>query len=225
MARSALQTGLILVLACAALGAQAEADGQAASQQALRKAQGLLRQLMEEKAALQAENAKLKLDGDSAKKQLAKLEADLGAASSGLARLQTSQAELSEKLQGESAERSRLSQSYSSLQGLQQKTVATLGLYRHDHELLVNALKEREEWISQCGAANKKLLELQEELAARYAGKSLWDVIGQAEPLTGIAAVTAENAAQEYRFKREDLRVKPFQGAEPATVVSGAGAE
>lgn len=223
MPRTARQLSLLWLLACLAWGAQAE-DGQA-SMQALRKAQGLLRQLMEEKAALQAENAKLKQEGDEAKKKLSKLETELGVASNGLVRAQAAQAELNERLQGESAERSRLSQSYSSLRGLQQKTAASLGQYRHDHGLLLNALKEREEWIDRCGEANQKLLALQEELAARYDGKSLWDVLRQGEPLTGIAAVTAENAAQSYRFKREELRVPAFQGAEPATVVPAAVAE
>lgn len=224
MPRTARQLGLLGLLACLAWGAQAE-DGQAAQMQALRKAQGLLRQLMEEKAALQAENAKLKQEGEEAKKKLSKLETELGVASNGLVRAQATQAELNEKLQGESAERSRLSQSYGSLQGLQQKTAASLGQYRHDHSLLLGALKEREEWIARCGEANQKLLALQEELAARYDGKSLWDVLRQGEPLTGIAAVTAENAAQSYRFKREDLRVPAFQGTEPAIAVPASASE
>lgn len=216
-----MKTGLLLMLLGSSAVAQAEADAGAASQQALRKAQGLLRQLMEEKTALQAELAKLKQDSDAAKQQASKLEKELGATKTDFARLQISQQELNEKLQGESAERSRLAQSYSSLQGVQQSTSATLKQYQQDHALLLNAVQEREAWIAQCGEANKKLLELQQELLARYDDKNLWDVIRQNEPLTGIAKIGAENAAQEYRFKREDLRVQPFQGTAATTQVPG----
>ncbi|QSA97275.1 hypothetical protein [Methylococcus sp. EFPC2] len=210
--RAHLIAVLLLGISSALPAVHAEAPKQdAAAVQALKKAQGLLRQLGQEKAALETENASLheqlkKLEGDV--KRLEPLQGEVERHKSALEGLKGANGNLESQLSGERSRGQALLQK-------QRETVAQARKIQADNRLLVQAVKEREAWISQCGAQNGKMLDANRELVQRYKQKGFWDKLGELEPFTGIGEVRAENAEQEYRFKLKDLSVTPFESQTP----------
>ncbi|MFM8331034.1 MAG: hypothetical protein ACKN9T_05045 [Candidatus Methylumidiphilus sp.] len=209
----------LLLAALLAGPAQAEPPKQdAAVQQVLRKAQGAIRQLSEEKAkleadlaALQKENADLKagLDAktaalDAAAKQAEQLTGDIKREKDAAAALLSAKAAVEGQLGEEKAKRQQLRGNMKDLAGKAR-------LIQSDNQLLVEAVKEREQWIGQCSQKNANLAEAQAEVIRRYDEKDVWEALGDAEPLTGIARVQTENAAQDYQFKLDALKMTPFQ--------------
>jgi DNA repair exonuclease SbcCD ATPase subunit len=195
--------------------AHAEAPKQdAAVQQVLRKAQGAIRQLSEEKTKLEADNAALQKDKAALQEQIAKLEASVKQLEPLPAEIDKQKA-LIEGLQKDKAGlEGQLTQGRDREQGLHGKLKNTVGLakqIRADNQLLVAAVKEREEWIARCQQKNTHLAELQEQIIHSYEEKGVWEAMADAEPLTGIAHVKTENAAQDYQFKLDDLKATPFQ--------------
>ncbi len=236
--------GVALAL-CAALSALsgpalAEPKSQDAGlKEVLRKAQGVLHKLSEEKAALEAEKATLLGDKAALEDRVKKLEESVR-------KLETLPAEVerckagAESLQGAKAElESQIGQARDKEQGLlrkQREIVAEAREIQADNQLLVEAVKEREQWIGQCGRNNRQLLDANRELLEKYKDKGFWDKIADLEPLTGIGKVVTENAAEDYRYRLHQLKATPFQpqapapaepppdGA-PAPAESGAGGE
>lgn len=183
----------------------------AAAAQAIRKAQGMLRQLSQEKADLEAEKMALqeqvkKLEGRV--RELEPLRDELERHKSALETLKSAQSALESQLHGE-RERGR------TLQHQQREVLAQARKIQADNNLLVQAVKEREEWIARCSALNKDMLDTNRELVDRYKQKGFWDKLAEIEPLTGIGKVKTENAEQEYRFRLKDLTVTPFESQVP----------
>lgn len=215
--------------ACALLAAQAQAaepaKQDAAVQQVLRKAQGALRQLSEEKAKLEADNAALQQEKTALQAQAAKLEAavkqleplqgEVEKQKAAAAALQAANADLQGQIAGGR-------QREEGLHGKLKNTVGQARKIQADNLLLVQAVKEREEWIGQCRQKNADLLAANEELLQRYQDKGFWDKLAEAEPLTGIGKVKAENAAQDYHFKLQDLQATPFQSQSPQADAAAA---
>lgn len=144
----------------------------AAIVQTLRKAQGMLRQLSQEKADLEAKNAALdeRVKALEARvRQLEPLEGQVKQQKLNLEALQGSNAALQQRISGD-AERLR------ALGERQRQLGAELEKYRRDNRLLVDAVKERGRWIEQCAGKNRSLLEVNRELlkntATRASGTS-----------------------------------------------------
>jgi hypothetical protein len=93
----------------------------------------------------------------------------------------------------------------------QHRTTDDLGRQRQDNRLLVDAVKERTRWIQECTGKNAGLVKTTKEIVENLGNRSFWDQFGDAEPFTGIASVTKENAMQEFKFKLEDLQVTPWR--------------
>lgn len=209
------------LIACAWLPIQAQAEApkpDAAVQQVLRKAQGALRQLAQEKSQLEADNAALQKDKATLQEQVAKLEAtvkqleplqgEVEKQKAALAALQTEKAGLE----------GQITQSREREQGLHGKIkdiVTKAKAIQGDNLLLVQAVKEREEWIGQCQQKNAAIVQTGEDLVQRYQDKGFWDELGDVEPLTGIGKVNTENVAQDYHFKLQDLKATPFESKDP----------
>jgi chromosome segregation ATPase len=192
--------------------------------QTLRKAQGMLRQLSQEKAELEAKNAALE-------KQLAEQSAAIKALEAEAAKVEPMQGELKQLTAARQSLEQRLEGQTSRLHALseqQKKALAELQRYRRDNQLLVDAVKERTRWIESCSAKNRDLVRTNEEILQKFGSRGFWDRLVEAEPFTGIAAVAKENAMQEFRFKIEDLEVTPWKetspvaGAAPASGVPDA---
>lgn len=68
---------------------------------------------------------------------------------------------------------------------------------RHDEQVTL---------VGECTAKNDKLIHLSAELADRYRGKTVGDVMKQREPLLGLGDVEMFNLVQDYRDKADAQR-------------------
>lgn len=206
-----LRAAVPLIMLCGfAATAQAvpkEGATDAQIQQTLRKAQGVLRQLNEEKTALEAKTAEQQAkiaELEARVQQLTPLENEVLRQKAGLEALQGQNEALRQRVEGD-GERIR-----SQTERLR-RTLETLKRHRQDNRLLVGAVSERERWIEECGKKNRGLVEADRAMLERFAERDWWDRLKAIEPVTGIGQVERENAAQEYAFKLEDLQVTPWQ--------------
>lgn len=180
---------------------------------AMRKAQYLLRQLSQEKEALQTEKEQL--------------QGELGALTSKVSTLENSMEKQRIALGKSSDKNSRLvdriNRDHEHILALQEKyrnTVAVLEASSRDNELLINAVQERNQWIDTCRARNDKLYEANVELLGLYENKGLAEALGQRDPVTQIGAVKVENEVQNYRFRLEDLRMSQFVADQDRSALS-----
>ncbi len=63
---------------------------------------------------------------------------------------------------------------------------------------------QRNEELAQCRRDNASLAQSARELLEAYAAKSVLEVLGKAEPFTGIGQVRLENLIERYRERIED---------------------
>lgn len=192
----------VSLLLCLAQGAAAEPKQESAAQLAMKKAQGALRQLGEEKRALETEKAALQeqlaqLDGIA--KQVPPLQSELQQHKAGADSLRQANQALEAQLHGEQ-ERSQ------SLQRKLREIAAAAKQIQGDNALLLAAVQERQQWIAQCSDKNRQLLEANQELLRQYQDKGLWSSLAEQEPFTGIATVATQNTVETYRYKLEDLQ-------------------
>jgi DNA repair exonuclease SbcCD ATPase subunit len=211
-----LRAALVLIggglVANATLAEPPKGGGDAAVLQTLRKAQGMLRELGQQKADLEAKNAELesKLKALEAKaNQVEPLQSQLQQMKASLDTLQGSKTALEQQITGQTARLQTAAEQ-------QQKTSGQLAKVQRDNLLLVNAVKERVQWIIGCADKNKSLVRTNREIIERLGGsKSLWDTFKEAEPLTGLGAIEKENAAQDFHYKLDDLEITPWQEPPP----------
>ena len=168
------------------------------AQQALKKAQGVLRKLTEEKATLEQEKADLLKEKDvlqtrlgqleNTVKQLTPLQNEVVAQKNAAEALRSTNGSLSSQL-------SDTRENVRQLKAQQQEIIT---------------VKEREKWISQCSEKNQKVIAAADELAKKYDSKSFWQQLSEAEPFTGIGRVEVQNTNQNYQFSLDTLKVTPF---------------
>jgi chromosome segregation ATPase len=208
---SALLLGLWI---CAdAVGAEPKAaDGG----QAIKKAQGMIRQLSQEKSALEAEKtawlnekaqleAKLKTLEDSVRK-LQPLQAEVEQYKS---TLEVTKSSLDAQLEAERQQRQALLQKHNDV-------VVKANAINADNQLLVQAVKEREQWIAQCTASNTALRNVNQDVLKKYQDKGFFQQLGELDVLTGIGSIESETAVEDYRYKLQQLKITPFKGRESA---------
>ncbi len=193
---------------------------ESAGQQALKKAQGVVRQLTEEKQVLETEKAALqeevkKLTGVA--QQLGPLQAEILLHKTQEEALRNNNGILAAQLQGEREKQQNLHQKIKDI-------VTQAKLIQNDNQLLVAAVKEREHWIKQCTGRNKQLLEANHALLGKYQDKGFWNKVAELEPFTGIGKVDTQNTVETYQFKLDDLKVTEFADADqqdPAGAATG----
>jgi DNA repair exonuclease SbcCD ATPase subunit len=236
----AMQASLrILVLACGGLvlwgdvaAEPAKGGGDAAVVQTLRKAQGMLRQLTQEKADLEARYTALETQLNQMKEQteaqakalkaleakaaqLEPLQKELAQSKAGLQALQTTNTNLQQQLGGQTARLQTTAEQ-------QRQTSGELARQRRDNLLLVNAVKERTRWIEDCAGKNKALAQANREMLGKFSDRSFWDDLKENEPFTGVGKIARENAVQDFQYKLDDLQVTPWQEP-PANKPPSAG--
>lgn len=185
-----------------------------AAAQALRKAQGMLRQLSQDNAALAAEKKALADEAEKLRSEIARLEPLKGQVEqyrAGLENSRSANGALQEQLQ-HAGSRER------NLQDRLKEIVAQAKAIQSDNHLLVAAVQEREKWIGQCADNNKALIAANGEMLNQYRNKGFWDKLAEIEPITGIGKVETENLAEAYQFKLQDLQVTPFETRADAAV-------
>lgn len=204
----------------------------------LNKAQGMLRQLSQEKAELQARAEATSKELEDSKKALENMNAQL---QSKAKELQGVQAELKKKTDylsvfeknneilkknNETLKHNNeiLKNSFSDqLEKANERIHASaeqsarlseeLRNNQQDNELLVNAVKERANWIEGCTKKNADLIKVNHEIIQSINNKGFWESLKEAEPLTGIGSVQKELKQDEFRYKLNDLRVTPWKEA------------
>ena len=192
------------------LGAQtiAAPKPESAGQQALKKAQGVVRQLTEEKQALETEKTALleqvkKLE--LVAKQIEPLQGEILLHKTQEDTLRNTNGALETQLQREREKQQELHRKIKEI-------VAQAKQIQNDNQLLVSAIGERERWIKQCTDKNLSLIEANRALVGKYQDKGFWDKAAELEPFTGIAKVETQNTVETYQFKLEDLKVTDFEG-------------
>jgi chromosome segregation ATPase len=184
-------------------------DGSAA---AVKKAQGIIRQLTQEKAALEAEkDAKLSSLEDAVNKLLP-LQAEVERYKSSLESVRSN---LEEQLGQERQRQQALLQKHN-------EVVTKAKAINADNQLLVQAVQEREHWITQCSGRHKALHGAYLELLGKYKDKGVWQQLAELEPITGIGKVATETVVEDYRYQLKQLQITPFQAEAATEPVTGA---
>jgi Skp family chaperone for outer membrane proteins len=200
----------------AAEAAAVAKDQDSGVQQVLRKAQGVVRQLTQEKAALEAEKAQWLQEKAALETRIKGLEAATEKLPSVQADAERHKGE-AEKLRGDmDAQAARYRDREQTLLQKHREVIAKAKDIRADNELLVNAVQEREQWIGECGERNRKLTEVNRDVVKRYQDKTVWESLSELEPFTGLAGVKAEAAAEEYRYQIKHLKTRTFEPQAPA---------
>ncbi len=179
----------LLILIIAMVGSsQVHANTDKNLQNALAKAQFMLRQLQSEKLTIQKERDALKLE---------------------LAELQKQNARNIAK--GDKKEKKYQNQlsSYRDQYGeLKDRFIELRALYRSSliENKKVNAvLMQKTDNFKLCFDNNQKLFEVNQEILGKYENKGFWDIMKKREPVLGFKQVELENLVQEYQYKNEDL--------------------
>lgn len=219
-----------VILACCgplawnpAMAEPPKGGGDAAVVQTLRKAQGMLRQLSQEKADLEAKNAELETQVKALKALEAKaaqvepLQNQLNQAKAGLEALQGSNTSLQQQI---GTQTNRLQTAGEQ----QRKTAGELARTRRDNQLLANAVKERTHWIEECAGKNQTLIRANREILEKFGSRDFWDNFKENEPLTGLGSIAKENAVQEFHYKLDDLEVTPWKEPDAPPPAADAGA-
>lgn len=188
-----------------------------ASQQALKKAQGMLRQLNDEKQALITEKASLVEEKIQLQAQIGQLDARIKQLQNAndtqkmqASQLQSSNTELMANLTDSKTREQQLKQA-------QQQLVNQAKNIQSDNTQLVRIVKEREILGKQCIKKNSALIESVNTLLNAYRSKNVLSLLEEAEPFTGIANIETQNLDQTYQFKLEDLKVTPIDNPTKGT--------
>ncbi len=203
----------------------AEPKGQdAALKEVLRKAQGVMRQLNEDKIRLEAE--KTTLQGEKTA-----LEHRLGLLTEKLLKLETLPATLErcesrvstleDVKTGLNTQLGQFREHEARLKREQQALNERTRLLTADNQWLVEAVREREQWIERCGENNRNLVKSSQQLAEKYRDQGFWKRMLEQEPLTGIGSVQTENAAEAYRYQMHRLKVTPYTPTASGRPVDG----
>jgi chromosome segregation ATPase len=184
----------------------------------LKKAQGMLRQLNQEKTALEAKVTELETkvssmnsDLETKKKSLEAttrekvgLELQVAQKTKLIETLHNNNAILHKNNEIIKAENARVVEKVQQLE-------SQIALGQQDNQLLVRAVKEREEWINKCQDKNKALLKFHKNILSEYQEPDFLDKMKTLEPLTGIRRVELENKVIEYRYQMESMKVTPWE--------------
>lgn len=211
----------LLLLLAGIETSDAEPKAAAPGGDALRKAQGLIRQLSQEKQALETEKTAWLGEKAALEGQLQTLQQQvrlLPALQEQVERYKAGLEAVRGNLEGQLAQQRQREQA---LVQKHNEVVAKARDIRDDNQLLVQAVQEREQWIAQCAGLNQQLRELNQKVVDGYEQKGLWQQLAELEPITGIAKVDTQNRAEEYRYQLKQLKVTPFE----ATVSRGGDSQ
>lgn len=191
--------GTLLALGQGGAGAQQAADP-AQLQQALSRAQGLLRQLAQQKAQLEAEVANLRVESAGLRKRATRLEATV----------EENEADLASREREQQRTAGRLARTETRLEQTRERLGEVVGKYRELAELQRTTRFEKEQLAAELAVTrrtledaqrrNRTLYDLGLELVELYDGKSAMDGLLQREPVTGLRKVEIQNVLQSYEY-------------------------
>lgn len=181
-------------------------------QQALNRAQGLLRQLAQQKGALEAGKATMQASIAQLEKKLAQTEAKISQLEIELQSkdrdIGISNTTLMTTRQRLDRVETRLKEVVAKYKRLETSNQATL----QEKATLEETLAATEDALNNAKSKNEEMFQANKELLERFLNKSPLDAFLQREPLTGIKQVEMENIQQEYQFRLEDARISQSSG-------------
>ncbi|MDE2401322.1 MAG: hypothetical protein KGL90_06625 [Burkholderiales bacterium] len=206
-------TRAVLVLACVAgcaTGASAQSNDR--EQEQLKRLKLQMRQVQQEKAALEEAQSKTAQENSSLAQALKSAQSEangqkaaarkLGGLKVEVAALQQERAALTEQVALLQKQLDESKAEAHAQQGKAQTGAVALSELTSKHQ----ALAQKQEV---CRQDNATLLALGHELLTRYDNKGFGDVLGAKEPFFQLARVTLENHSAEYRNKLDAARVNP----------------
>ena len=180
------------ILPTAANSVSAENDN---SKNALAKAQYMLRQISTEKASLEQQVTKQKVEIDNLAKEVSLLKKE-----------SKSKLEVANSTQLEAL---------TTLKGDRQKVQAKLEIESEKNTELTTANEKLKLQVAKqtnnfdvCYNNNKKLYDINKEILGKYEDKGFWAALSQKEPFTAIEKVKIENLVQDYQYEIDGLTVK-----------------
>lgn len=162
-----------------------------ALQNALNKAQYMLRKATAEKAEVVRER-------DDLKKELATLKKEM----EGKLAKQKKQGKKSD------AKLAALREQYKDLRERFEGMALALQDQKNTGASLTQTLQNREANLKVCADNNQKLYDVNQELLVKYQEKGFWSVFKKKEPFTQLEKVAVENMIQDYDNQIEDLAYK-----------------
>lgn len=204
MVMRSLMIGCLALLIASPLHAENKKDP---NKQELRRMQMQVKQVQDEKVALEQEKAALGKELETLKKKTGEIESTVARANRSKAAaekeaeaLKQVKIELSEKI---AALEKQFSESQQGLrdtrQSLQQET--------SQKQRLEQNLGTRDKELSVCETKNKKLYQYQVELINRAQNRGSLDALLEMEPLTQMKRVEIENLLEEYRDKIDNEQI------------------
>ena len=170
-----------------------------------------LQQLTSERAALQAENARLKQDLDQLKAQLQKsesatktLQARTKALEQNAGRGNAASQQAEEQL-----ERSRTQ--LQELVGKFRETAQTLRDVETERDGIKGQLGLKERELKTCVDRNASLYNLNTEVLDRMENRGFFSGLAEREPFTRLKRVELENLIDEYKYRADELRLEQQQ--------------
>jgi peptidoglycan hydrolase CwlO-like protein len=152
-----------------------------AEDQKVQRFQRMLRQVSQERDALQAENTRLKSEIEELNRKHAGIKKSSDAA------------------QAKSRE------SITALNADLQQTTQNLHRTESEKNLLQETVVGQAQQLETCESHNVKLLQINRDLLGQYENKGFFDSLMQREPIIGLKGVELENIVQDYQDRLDRL--------------------
>jgi nitrate/nitrite-specific signal transduction histidine kinase len=183
-----LNHGLLLLLGCVMTIMQPAHA--APPDEAMSRAQFMIRQISAERDQLQKDKAGLLKQVDELQKKYNGLEKN------------------SSKTTGDMKQQfAQLRELYEAERKEHDATRTTLAAVTAEKYQLTEVASGQGQSLELCIGNNKKLYDITRNMLAAYEDKSAWDSLVQAEPLTGLSKIDIENLVDDTQYRIDDLRV------------------
>lgn len=202
-----MKRSIFVILMAALLGAMPWVQAQQANdqvQQAMARAQALLRQLAQEKAVvdaelakLRAENAKLKKEGTRTASALEERTADLESAAREATSVRANLGRTEQRLERVTGQLREVVAKYKEKAAVLRQTEA-------DRDELQRMLVATQRQLEDAEKKNLALYDINKEILAEFAKEGPWDGLLRKEPLTGLKRVEVENIVQDIEYRMDD---------------------
>ena len=189
--------GLLLSMAAISQTERASSSG---NTQLMRQMQ----QLATERTQLQADNARLKQELDTARKERDALKGTSTAAEKRLRALEAGAARAGGERDASAQELAQLRARMEELVNKFRETATALRDVETQRATAVQSLNVRDNELSRCGDRNQKLYDLNDEILTYFGNRGFWSGLASAEPFTQLKRTQLENLIGEYRGKAED---------------------
>lgn len=162
--------------------------------EAMARAQFMIRQVSAERDQLQTDKASLQKQFDELQKKYDGLE------------------NRSSKTSGDMKEQfAQLRDLYETERKEHETTRASLATLIAEKNQLTDVAANQTQSLEMCIGNNKKIFEITSSLLTAYEDKSAWDSLMQAEPVTGMSQVEIENLVDDMQYKLDGLRLNVDQ--------------